>query len=153
VIKPGGTFSIEGNARWNFDLYWPVIDNFLFGLLKYKMSFSKAFKNIFEPVHNHVKIKCPIGNSDKQEFMDIWLFSKTGLRGDLMHSGLKTERSFSIHSFTNLIPATVLDSTKRNKILNALFKPLSVLDEIPGLNKFPGCSMVLIGKKVDHEEK
>ncbi len=153
VLKPGGTFSIEMDARWNFNLFWPIIDKLLFGIFNYDITFRRAITNLFQPVHNHVKIKCPIGNSDKQEFMDIWLFSKAGLRGDLMSYGLKTERSFSIHSFTNLIPATVLDSTKGNKILNALFKPLSVLDEIPGLNKFPGCSMVLIGEKVDPEEK
>lgn len=147
VLKPNGTFSIEVDARWNMDIFWPVIDNIVFGKLKYEMSFKEAFINILQPIHKHIKIDYPFGESENPIMMDLWLFTKTGLKKDLEKFGLVSEESFSIHSFTNLIPSTLLDSSKPTKLLTSTFSFLSKLDEAPILNKFPGCSLVLFGSK------
>lgn len=147
VLKPEGTFSIEVDARWNMDILWPVFDNILFGALKYEMSFKESFANIFQPIHKHIKIEYPFGESENPVMMNLWLFTKTGIKNDLKEFGLTTENIYSIHSFTNLIPSTFLDSTKTSSFLKASFNFLSAFDEAPVLNKLPGCSLVLFGKK------
>lgn len=147
VLKPNGTFSIEVDARWNMDIFWPVIDNVLFGKLKFEMSFKEAFANIFQPIHKHIKIDYPFGESENPVMMNLWLFTKSGMKNDLREQGLVTENNYSIHSFTNLIPSTFLDSSKPSKLLKSSFNILSKLDEAPVLNKFPGCSLVLFGHK------
>lgn len=126
---------------------WPVIDNILFGKLKFEMSFKEAFANIFQPIHKHIKIDYPFGESQNPVMMNLWLFTKTGMKRDLKEVGLLTEKTYSIHSFTNLIPSTFLDSSKPSKLLKTSFNILSKLDEAPILNKFPGCSLVLFGHK------
>jgi ubiquinone/menaquinone biosynthesis C-methylase UbiE len=147
VLKPNGTFSIEVDARWNMDIFWPVIDNLLFGALKFEMTFKESFANIFQPIHKHIKIDYPFGESENPVMMNLWLFTKTGMKRDLQKVGLRTENNYSIHSFTNLIPSTFLDSSKPSKLLKRTFNILSKLDEANGLNKFPGCSLVLFGYK------
>lgn len=147
VLKPNGTFSIEVDARWNMDIFFPIIDNLLFGALKYEMSFKESFANIFQPIHKHIKIDYPFGESENPVMMNLWLFTKTGMKRDLKQVGLLAEKTFSIHSFTNLIPSTFLDSAKPSKFLKTTFNIFSKLDEAQGLNKFPGCSLVLFGHK------
>jgi ubiquinone/menaquinone biosynthesis C-methylase UbiE len=138
VLKPGGTFSFEVDARWNMDIFWPIIDN---------MTYKEAFKNIFQPVGNHIKIDYPFGDSDNPVMMDIWLFTKEKFDNDLQNVGLITNQIYSIHSFTNFIPSTILDSPKPNSFTRLTFEFLSRIDELPLFNKFPGCSLVFFGAK------
>lgn len=147
VLKPNGTFSIEVDARWNMDLFWPILDSIFFGKLDYDMTIKEALSNLFSPVNNHIRIDYPFGDAANPVMMDLWLFTKRGLKKDLHKQNLLVTSTFSIHGITNFIPSTLLDSANPNKILKTSFQILSKLEEVPVLKQFPGCSLVLFGHK------
>jgi SAM-dependent methyltransferase len=143
VLCPRGTFVIEVEAKLNPDLIWPLIDaTVLRGRLGYETSFREAADTFFGGPN--VKTQFPFGEIDDPIYMDITLFSKGSLVRSLRERGLKVHGTRAIHSVTNLIPSTVLDTPSPQRRLRVPFATLSRLEELGG-EQLPGCSLVLFG--------
>ena len=147
VLRPGGSFVIEVDAKYNCDLFWPLIDStILFGKLSYDTTIKEAFGAAFSKVHSHVAIQYPFGEVEDPVYMDLRLFEKTTLLKEMSECGLDYEGLASIHSVTNLIPSTFLDTVKPSRLLKIVFAVLSRIEEVMPVY-VPGCSLVVYGKK------
>lgn len=147
VLRPGGTYILEVEARYNLDLLWPFLDLTLFrGRLGFECNWKEAIGNVTAPPRAHVMIEYPFGEIKDPVHMKIKLFSRSGLLDDLRASGLIPEKCRSIHSITNLIPSTLLDTVQPSRTLQRLFFALARIEEsVPFA--LPGCSLVVVGRK------
>jgi SAM-dependent methyltransferase len=147
VLRPGGTFVFEVEAKYSPDLLWPVVDLLLGGRLHYNCSWAEAFVPILSPPTQPVCVEFPYGEPSSPIFMDLHLFSKTGLKHELLKSGLRPNKWHSIHSVTNLLPSTWLDTVPPSTALEKAFSLLSGFEErCPFF--LPGTSLVVCGVKV-----
>ncbi len=147
VLKPGGTFLIDVEHKWNFNFLWYILDPLVRGKLQINNSIRQGLKFLAKKFTRNIWINFPFGEFNNPVNMILKLFTTYSLKRDLMKYGLKVEKKFSIHSLTNLIPCTFLDSLKPSKKLVSLFKFLAKLEEkLPCY--LPGSILVLYGKKV-----
>jgi ubiquinone/menaquinone biosynthesis C-methylase UbiE len=146
VLRPGGLFILEVEAKYNLDLLWPVLDALTGGFLGYESSLSEALEPWRTPIRVPVTVEFPFGETSDPVYMRIKLFSKRGLKRDISAAGLKPERWFSIHSLTNFIPSTILDTSEPSPRLRKTFSALAWAEErIPF--RVPGASLVVVGSK------
>lgn len=146
-LKNDGSFILEVEAKQNMDLIWTLLDSTIFfGKLGYETSFKEAINLIFKNKKDHVNVEYPFGESKNPVYMNIKLFNKKKLIRELKSFGLIVEKTKTIHSVTNLIPSTILDSQKPGKLTIAIFNFLAFIESHFWFS-LPGCSMVLIGKK------
>jgi ubiquinone/menaquinone biosynthesis C-methylase UbiE len=148
VLRPGGSYVIEVDAKYNCDLFWPVLDATLFhGRLGYDTTAKEAFRDLFSKVRSHITIQYPFGEVSDPVYMDLKLFERSTLLRELESCGLVSEKKASIHSMTNLIPSTLLDTSKPSHLLKSTFNLLAHVEEhIPFY--LPGCSLVVFGTKL-----
>lgn len=147
VLRPGGTFILEVEGKYNLDLLWMVVDAALLrGKLGYECTVKEAMRVLMAPRQSHVFIEYPFGEVRNPVYMNIKLFSRQGLKKDLSCRGLLARRWWSIHSITNVIPSTLLDSSAPSKRLLTLFSWLARLEEMMPICT-PGCSLVVFGSK------
>ena len=147
VLKPGGTFLIEVDHKWNFNFLWYILDPLVRGKFQYNKSIREGLRFLVKKFTRNIWINFPFGEYNNPVNMNLKLFTNYSLKRDLMKYGLKVEKKFSIHALTNLIPCTFLDCLKPSKRLINLFKILAKLEEkLPFY--LPGSSLVLYGKKV-----
>lgn len=147
VLKIGGTYLIEVEHKWNLNFLWYILDPFVRGKFQLNKSIRQAVRFLTKKFTRNIWINFPFGEYNKPVNMDLKLFTTYSLKRDLMKYGLKVEKKFSIHTLTNLIPCTFLDSLKPSKKLIFLFKILAKLEEkLPFY--LPGSSLVLYGKKL-----
>lgn len=133
VLKPGGTFILEVESKYSLDR--------LYSLDGWRVLFSKPSQHITvesgwaTPIM-HQPVETPLK-----------LFSKTQLIRELESVGLRVTKVLSMHSVTNLLPSTMLDSPDPGAFLKRVFAFLSAIEErIPFY--MPGCSLVLLGQKI-----
>lgn len=147
VLKPGGTFVIETEAKYNLDILWAILDS---ALLRGKLGFDCTLAEALAPVRTacrtHVSIEYPFGDVRDPVYMQITLFSRRGLSHELRLRGLIPTTWNSIHAVTNLIPSTVLDNSAPPRWIQMLFRCLSWFEEHVPLT-LPGCSMFVFGRK------
>jgi ubiquinone/menaquinone biosynthesis C-methylase UbiE len=146
VLKPGGTFLMEVESRWNMELIWQVIDIFLKGKLDYDTTLTEALKSIFVSPSQYISIDYPFGEPENPVYMKIKLFTVKGLKQELSSLHIEVLKFWTIHSVTNLIPSTYLDMNNPPKRLKDSFTFLANIEEkipIP----IPGCSIVLFARK------
>ncbi len=147
VLKPGGTFLLEVEHRWNFNFIWYLLDPLVQGKFQYNKSIREGLKFLTKKFTRNIWINFPFGEYNKPVNMSLKLFTVYSLKRDLMKYGLKVVEKYSIHSITNIIPCTYLDSLKPSKKLSSLFEILARIEE-----KFPfylpGSSLVLYGRKL-----
>jgi ubiquinone/menaquinone biosynthesis C-methylase UbiE len=146
VLRPGGTFVLEVEGKYNLDLFWPVLDAILGGKIGYEMTLKAALAPFKTPLAAPVMIEFPFGEKNNPIYMDIKLFSKRGLRVDLAKAGLQSERWRTIHSITNLIPSTSSDTLTPSPLLTTIFRVFAFLEEISPIS-LPGASFVIFGYK------
>lgn len=145
VLRPGGTFVFEVEAKYNCDLVWMLVDALLGGPLGYDMSVREAWKLISSGPNRHMWIDYPFGDPDKPTFLDIRLFSQRQFRRDCLKHGLRVEYASSIHAVTNVLPSTWLDTPNPSSRLQWIFHVLRRFDE--RMCSLPGCSLVVVGRK------
>lgn len=148
VLAPGGTFVLEVEGRYNADAVWPLMDCLLRGKLEYDTTFEEALSVWRRPLFAPVSIEYPFGEISNPVYMPITLFTRRQLHGDLQARSLVPLSWKTIHSITNLIPSTVLDSPKPTKLTMQTFAVLSKLEGWIPL-ALPGCSLVVFGQKRD----
>jgi ubiquinone/menaquinone biosynthesis C-methylase UbiE len=146
VLKPGGSFLVEVEARYNLDLLWGLLDSISGGSLGFELSPKEALKTVLTKASESVHVEYPFGEPSDPVYMPISLFTRKGLANDLSKEDLIVERWRSIHSVTNLLPSTVLDSSKPSSLVQNLFSCLSLMEEWIPFN-LPSCSIVAIGRK------
>ncbi len=146
VLKPEGTFVLEVEAKYNLDLVWTALDPLLFGALGFETGLKEALGIAFSDLHSHVTVDYPFGDERNPVYMDIRLFSGARLLRELDQHALGVEKTLSIHSVTNLVPSTFLDSCKPSKSLVRIFTLLARIEETCPV-QLPGCSLVIFGTK------
>ncbi len=146
VLKPGGTFFLEVESRWNVDLLWTVIDAILRGRLGYDTTLREAFGAIFTPPTEYISIDYPFSNPENPVDMKIRLFTGRGLKREFSDLRLKVLKKWTIHSMTNFIPSTYLDMTNPPTWLRNLFSFFANIEERIPIS-LPGCSIVFLGQK------
>ncbi|MFX1519878.1 MAG: class I SAM-dependent methyltransferase [Promethearchaeota archaeon] len=145
VLKPGGTFLLEGDSRWNMDRLWSVIDVILKGRWGYDISLKKALGAILAPPKEYILNRYPL---DKPENLrcNIKAFTAKGLKRELSNFHFKVLKTWTIHSITNFIPSTYLEVANPPNWLLTLFKIFANIEErIPV--SLPGLSMVFLVRK------
>ncbi len=147
LLLPGGTYVMEVEAKYNLDLIWPCVDSILLrGSLDYEASVGEALHNLLSGFNSHITVQYPFGEQGDPVYMDLRLFVKSTLCGEIEKSGLTCDAFKSIHSLTNLIPSTLLDTTKPSRRLIRTFCALAEMEEhLPFY--VPGCSLVVFGSK------
>lgn len=148
VLKPGGTFLMETESRWNMDILWAVIDALLRGKLGYDTSLTEALKAIFVAPQQCISTDYPYGDPENPVYMRLKLFTSKGLKQELSEFQLDTLKISTVHSVTNFIPSTYLDMNNPPDWLKDSFTFLAGIEErIPV--SLPGCSIVLLARKMD----
>lgn len=148
-LQPNGTLILEVEAKRNFDLLWTLLDaTILFGKLGYETSFKEAIDLVFKHIGRHASVEYPFGEVKNPVYMNIRLFHKRRILKELRNMGFEVKKTYSIHSITNILPSTFLDSEKPSKTLKSIFKFLARLEELFGY-KLPGCSLFIICKKCE----
>lgn len=146
VLKPGGTFFLEVESKWNIDLLWTIVDALLKGRLGYGTSLPEALKPIWDHPMDYVFIDYPFGEPENPVNMKIKLFTVNGLKHELSELQLEVLKRWTIHSITNLIPSTYLHMNTPPKWLISVFRFLATIEERSSL-PFPGCSIVFLARK------
>jgi len=145
VLKLGGTFLLEGDSRWNMDLFWSVIGAILKGRWRYDKPLTKALRAIFAPPTEYILNKYPLGQPENQT-CKIKAFTAKGLKRELSNHHFKVLKRWTIHSVTNFIPSTYLDVVNPPKWLITLFTFFANIEEkIPF--SLPGLSTVFLARK------
>jgi len=147
VLKPGGTFILEVEAKYNFDLIWNLLDSITGGRLGYESTFKEAIHPFLTKRSESYSIEYPFGETGDPVYMPIKLYTRSGLARDLLKHDLVVKNWKSIHSVTNLIPSTILDSENPSKFIQAIFNGLSFIEGLLPIS-LPGCSIVAIGEKL-----
>ncbi len=146
VLKPGGTFFLEVESRWNLDVLWTVTDAILKGRLGYDTSLNEALRTIFTQPLDNVSIEYPFGEPENPVYMKIKLFTANRLKSELSDLQLNVLKTGTVHSVTNLIPSTYLDMSNPPAWLRRLFVFLATIEERIPIS-LPGCSIVFIARK------
>jgi ubiquinone/menaquinone biosynthesis C-methylase UbiE len=146
VLKPGGSFLLEVEARWNIDLLWGVLDALIMGKLGYENSFKEACKMIFISPKDYVYTEYPFGSPENPVYMKLKLFTASGLKRELSSLKLEVLKKWTIHSVTNLIPSTYLDLNNPPKSLRHPFAAFAKIEERMPIS-LPGCSLVFLARK------
>jgi ubiquinone/menaquinone biosynthesis C-methylase UbiE len=146
VLKPGGTFVLEVEAKYNLDLFWTLADTVALGHLHYDTSFMDALRALTSPIGSHCKVKYPFGDERNPVYMDLSLFSRGTLLREMHREGLKATKTYSIHSVTNLIPSTYLDQSTPSRYLIRVFSVVARIEEMLPFY-VPGCCLVIFGRK------
>jgi ubiquinone/menaquinone biosynthesis C-methylase UbiE len=146
VLKPSGSFIIEVESKYTLDNLWTLVDWILRGKIGYEASLEEALLPFKTKVDENIKIDYPFGETSNPVYMPITLFTRSSLYNDLTSLKLKPIEWRRIHSVTNFIPSTILDSSNPTRGVTRLFSVLSKIEEaFPYL--LPGCSHVVYGKK------
>lgn len=146
VLKPGGTFVIELEAKFCVDMIWTVVDVLTGGRLGFESTIQDVVALFRPPFRRPVTVEYPFGEPSNPVYMGIRLFSKWAMNGLLGKAGLDVVKTRTIHSVTNLIPSTFLDSPSPSRRLKRAFNGLSRAEELLPFS-LPGCSIVLTGTK------
>ncbi len=146
VLRPGGTFIFEVEAKYNLDLVWAVFDALTGGRLGYETGLKQSVAPFTTRCSKYLDVEYPFGEIENPVYMPIKLYTRRGLHRDLDRHKLRAKKWKTIHSITNLFPSTVLDSRHPSRLITSVFSILATLEEItpPTL---PGCSIVVTGEK------
>src|SRR5262249_10090631 len=80
VLRPGGTFVLEVEAKYNFDFIWTFLDaTILVGRLQYDTQATEAFRTAFSAPLSHVTVRYPFGDAQDPVYMDLKLFVRRKL--------------------------------------------------------------------------
>ena len=147
VLKPGGTFIFEVEAKYNLDLVWTLLDALTGGHFGYETELKESIAPFKTRCSEYVDVEYPFGEVENPVYMPIKLYTRRGLRQDFAKHKLAAKKWRTIHSITNLLPSTILDSERPSRLITSVFSALATLEEVSPL-RLPGCSIVVIGEKL-----
>lgn len=151
VLKPNGKFLLEVEGKWNFDIFWEVINAIGFNFLGYDESLKDSlshFKNLRIGHKIDYSFKLESGESVS---MPLKLFTSSEIKKSLISNNLIIKKKLGLHSITNLIPSTILHDAKPNRFVKLLFKLLSGIEK-KVMSFYPfksfACSLLIYSEKV-----
>lgn len=154
-LKPGGKLLLEVEGKWNFDLFWEIVNGFCFNFLGYNEPLFIALGHLLPPWDKgHIitySFKLELGDTVP---MTLKLFSAKELNQELRKVGLIVEKRWGLHVLTNLIPSTLLHKSNPSISLKKIFTKLASIEK--RVNKFwPfnafGCSLLVLARKAEHK--
>jgi len=152
-LKPGGKLLLEVEGKWNFDLFWEIINGFCFNFLEYDESLSTALSHLLPPwdVGHFIDYSFKL-ESGKAVPMRLKLFSAKEINRELQNVGLIVEKRWGLHVLTNLLPSTLLHKSNPSRLLKIVFTRLASIEK--RLNQFWrfnafGCSLLVLARKVN----
>lgn len=146
ALRPGGSLFLEVESRWNPDVLWTTLDYMFRGVFGFEASRGEVRRLLFAKRETPVKIDYPFGDPDSPAHMQLTLFTVPWIRKLLTGAGIAVKQIWSVHSFTNLIPSTLLDDSRPRRSVVQLFDIFRRAEErAPWL--LPGCSLVFLGVK------
>lgn len=148
VLRPGGVFVLEAEARYNADLVWSVLDAVLLrGGLGYDLGVRDALRLWRPPMSAPVMVDFPFGEPDAPVPLELRLFPRSALRALLRRHGLAPAATYGIHAVTNVLPSPWLDTASPSRLLRGAFGVLAYAEErLPAW--LPGASVVMIGRRL-----
>jgi len=150
-MKPGARIIMEVEGRWNFDLFWELINGIGHNFLQYDEPLTTAIRHLLPPWN----VGYPIQYSFKLESgqiveMPLRLFTPSELKKELAKVGLIEEKRWGLHVLTNLIPSTILGEASSSGRVRMVFRFLASVEKhlncYRPFNSF-GCSLLVIARK------
>ena len=118
-------------------------------LLKNKIGYWSSFKEALQPfilLRQNISINYPYGEHKNPVYTKIKLFVDRNLKQEFSILDLRVIKRWTIHSITNLIPSSILDTSKPGIFLMGLFELLSSLEErVPC--PLPSCTTIYVLQK------
>jgi ubiquinone/menaquinone biosynthesis C-methylase UbiE len=151
VLRPGGEIALEFEHRWSLDLLWPLVDGLADGALRYRQPLSRTLRNLFASTHGPVPIEYPFIRPDGVEVIfNLWLFGAGAIDRVLARHGFERLERHTIHSVTNLLPSTVLNTPTPSGLVSRLFASLARIEDrvrdLPPFNRI-GNSMFVVARR------
>jgi ubiquinone/menaquinone biosynthesis C-methylase UbiE len=150
VLMPGGVLFLEVENRFNLDLLWALIDSLTGGRVGYDQTLKESWYNFSAPISSHVKIEYPLTEHSGTTYLPMRLFSLKRLCAEIANFNMSVEAVHSIHSITNLLPSTLLDSPSPSSIVTRAATALAAIESTIGswpIIRQLGCSAVLVAVK------
>lgn len=146
VLKPGGTFIIETEGRWNMDVAWAFVDACTRGRLGFKYSVRDAITlSIGTPAWRNVSMHLFFDDGDVPGLpVRVTLFTHHALSRALAAAGLHVEHRSTVHACTNLVPSTRLDDPAPRRVVAWLFPRLARVETATRPRRF-GCDLIYAG--------
>lgn len=155
-LKPGGRLLLEVEGKWNFDIFWEIINALFFNALSYDETIYETLRHVMPPWNIGHKIDYTFKPKSKEEVkMFLKLFTPLELARELDSVSLKITDRFGLHSITNIIPSTILHNSSPKKPIKNIFNILQQVENIC-CNKWPfnafACSLLIIAQKYNKTE-
>jgi len=156
-LKLGGKLLLEVEGKWNFDLFWEIVNGFGCNFLEYDEPLFTALSHLLPPWDKGHIINYSFKLESGQTVpMRLKLFSAKELTRELQKVGLIIEKRWGLHVLTNLIPSTILHKPNPSRPLQKLFNRLASIEK--RFNRFwPfssfGCSLLVLACKVEQKTK
>ena len=149
-LKPGGKFLLEVEGKWNFDIFWEVINAIGFDFLGYEEGLMEALSHFKNPFHGHKLDYSFKLESGETVSMPLKLFTVSEIKNNLSKNNFVVKHRWGLHSITNIIPSTILHDAKTSKFTKGLFNFLSRIEvkvnRFYPFNSF-ACSLLLYSEK------
>jgi len=121
VLAPGGRLLVEVEHRWSLDLAWMLASALGGDPLNYGVSVRDAARALVARPRGGCTVTYP-------GYGRLRLFTRGELSAMLGAAGLRAHRWWGIHSFTNLIPSTVLHRDALPPPIARLYARLRAVD-------------------------
>jgi SAM-dependent methyltransferase len=150
-LKPGGRLLLEVEGKWNFDMFWEIVNGICFNVLEYDESLLEALRHLRPPwnIGHHVEYAFKL-ESDESVMMPLKLFAASELEKELQAVGLVQTKRWGLQSLNNIIPSTILHDATPSPGLKKIFAFLSSIErrfnQFRPLNAI-GCSILVIAQK------
>jgi SAM-dependent methyltransferase len=150
-MKPNSRLIMEVEGKWNFDMFWEIINGIGHDFLNYDESFAEALSHLSPPwdVGYTIQYAFELESGEKIE-MPLKLFTASELRKELLRVGLTEEKRWGMHSITNLIPSTILGKANPSRRMRTIFRALASIEKhLNGFWPFNSfaCSLLVIARK------
>ena len=150
-LKPGGKLLLEVDGKWNFDLFWGIINAATFDLLGYGEPLLKSLRHLLPPWRIGHTINYPfLLESGETVIMPVRLFTVGEITRALEQAGFAPDKRWGNHILTNLIPSVILHRANPGKALREVFRFLARMER-PIKEHWPfnafGASLLILARK------
>lgn len=146
VLKKGGTFFLDAESRWNFQIFWRIVNYFLNDRLG-----DHATPDDIRGLLLTCPIRSTLASYPYKAFGELLsvkgrFFTFHELRHALKSMKFSVLGKWSVHTVTNLIPWAYLNIGYPSEKLKRLFLVLASIEEKLPLF-FPGAELAILAQK------
>ena len=146
LLKIGGTAFFEVECRWNFQVFWRLVNYVLKGRLGEKTTAAEIRRFVFSNPFRDVSASFPFCMFGEIRAISGRYFTFHSLSKSLENPGFRILGKWPVLSVTNLVPWTCLDRPEPSKRLKMLFGVLAAMEEkLPFF--FPGIGLAILAEK------